>query len=201
VPKGLRTWETAALRRASSTPRLLRLRRAAEAQGTNHNPVPAVSRARGSMLEVGLRRGRGGCFDPGYIPYSNREWNPHLGRLDLASLRASWPFLYHRTDCRSPLEQRKRSQEGGFGGESGVEDGQSVRWLARVVNRQDRPTGATTSEKAPSSESARKPRETFRGQSNGGGNCSHKQKVSTSGRGVRTLWMSAGVAFSALDAE
>jgi len=63
--------------------------------------------------------------------------------------------------------------------------------VAGVRNRQNGAAGARTDGNTRRGEDRENGASAFRPPTNGGGNCSHKQKVSTSGRGVRTLWMSA----------
>ena len=65
--------------------------------------------------------------------------------------------------------QRKRERKGDFTGDLGLERGHLVHMLPIVPKAQDHAREATAGEKAPSSQSARKQRETVRNERHGGG--------------------------------
>ena len=68
------------------------------------------------------------------------------------------------------METEKERPRSRFWGRRRARSSESVRWSAEVANRQDNATDARTSGKAPSSESARRWREEFPPEDNGGGN-------------------------------
>jgi len=71
--------------------------------------------------------------------------------------------------------------------------------LRDTAERQELASDATTCAKAMTVREDETRGETVLSERNGGGNYTHKQKLSTTGRGVRTLWMSAcGRAFTAI---
>ena len=91
----------------------------------------------------------------------------------------------------SPLLSEKERAEGAFWGRKRLPAGESVHSFSKCQNAQDCATDARRSAEAPSVESASKRRERVPTWEQWWRKRTQKQKVSTSGRGVRTLWMSA----------
>ncbi len=121
------------------------------------------------------------------IPYSAWEWNPVLDRPNLEHPRGILADSLSSDGFRSPMETEKETPKERFRGRKGVGSPQSVRWFPTVPIRQDSATDATTSEEAPSVESASKRREKFPPENNGGGGVTQTTMFSVSDLGARTV--------------
>jgi hypothetical protein len=102
--------------------------------------------------------------------------------LTWSLLRASWLFLYHRTDCRSPMESEKERPRRAFPGQKRGRKCSIGPMVCAMPNRQNGATGDRRDGNARRSEDRENGGSAFRPPTNGGGIVPGNETLSGCGR-------------------